>query len=217
MRRRRLFWQIYPSYLLVASLTLLTVVLYGSGTLREFYYDRAAQDLESRAWLLQEQVAARLPSELEVADDEALANARQAVDPLCKRLGSKLADRLGNDSSMRITVVWPSGSVVGDSLGMPADMDNHAVREEIQNALAGQVKPSLRTSPTLRLKMMYLAIPIEQQGEVIGVLRTSIPVTEIDGAIWEIQWKIAIAGLLVIVVAAGVGRVISRRLSRTLE
>jgi len=217
MRRRRLFWQLYPSYLLITLPTLLTVVLYGSGALRDFYYDRVAEDLESRAWLLEEQIAAQLPPEGPIADSKALEQARRAIDPLCKRLGEKLAEKLGHESSTRITVVWPSGKVVGDSEGSPADMDNHARREEIQHAMAGRIRRSVRTSPTLRLKMMYLAIPIQRREETIGILRTSIPVTEIDHATWEIQWKIAIAGLVVVVIAAGVGLVISRRISRPLE
>ena len=217
MRRRRLFWQLYPSYLLITLLALLTVVLYGSSALRGFYYDRVANDLETRALLLEEQVAALLPPEGQSADSEALDEARRAIDPLCKRLGEKLAERLGRESTTRITVVWPSGNVIGDSEGSPAEMDNHARREEIENALAGRIRPSVRTSPTLKLKMMYLAIPIQRRDETIGILRTSIPVTEIDHAMWEIQWKIAVAGLVVVVIAAGMGLFISRRISRPLE
>jgi len=217
MRKRRLFWQLYPSYLLITLLALLTVVLYGSGALRDFYYDRVADDLESRALLLEEQIAAQLPVEGPSADDKGLEAARQAIDPICKRLGEKLAERLGAESATRITVVWPSGMVVGDSEGSPAGMDDHARREEIRHALAGRIRRSVRTSPTLGLKMMYLAIPIKRRDETIGILRTSIPVTEIDQAVWGIQWRIAVAGLVVVVIAAGVGLVISRRISRPLE
>jgi len=217
MRRKRLFWQLYPSCLLVTLLALLTVVVYGSGALRDFYRDRVAADLESRAWLLEEQIAARLPSEGPIVDDKALDEARRAIDPLCKRLGGKLAERLGAESATRITVVWPSGKVIGDSEGSPTDMENHARREEIQHALAGRIRPSVRTSPTLKLKMMYLAIPVERGNETIGILRTSIPVTEIDHALWDIQGRITIVGLMVVLITAGVSLVISRRISRPLE
>jgi len=217
MRRKRLFWQLYPSYLLITLLALLTVILYGSSTLRRFYYHRVADDLESRALLLDEQIGALLPQEGPSADAEALKRARLAIDPVCKRLGKKLAQQSERESPMRITIVWPSGIVVGDSEGSPVEMDNHSKREEIQHALANQIRPSIRISPTLNLKMMYLAIPIQPHGETIGILRTSIPITEIDEAVWEIQARIAVAGLVVIVIAGGIGLVISRRISRPLE
>ena len=210
MRRRRLLWQIYPSYLLITLLSLLAVALYGAGALRSFYDDQTEADLQSTAWLLEEQIADRL-----------LSRQPDRVEAFCNGLGEKLGERLGEklgeESLTRITVVLPSGEVVGDSQGSPAAMGNHAQREEIKEALAGRIGSSVRESSTLEQDMMYVAIPIQREGKIIGILRTSIAVMAIDRALREIQWRIALVGLLVVMVAAGVSLLVSRRISRPLE
>ena len=199
MRKKRLLWQLYPSYLLITLVALLIATLYASSELRKFYYDRTAADLYSRAWLLEEQIA-----------DQLLAsNDSKHIDPLC--------DRLGEASSTRITVVLPSGKVVGDSENPPEQMDNHADRPEIVDALSGRSHASARFSHTLGKDMMYVAIPVERGGETIGILRTSIPVTSIDRALGTIRLRIVIGGLVVALLAAGVSLLMSRRISRPLE
>ena len=198
MRGWRLLWQLYPSYLLITLITLLTVALYGSGALKDLYNRRTEADLQSRAWLLENDVAEHLASGR--MDD---------VDALCKRLGRR--------SSTRITVILPDGKVVGDSEGIPAEMDPHGDREEIAAALDGRVASSMRPSPTLKQDMMYVAVPIERDGRVVAVLRTSIPVTTIDDALRAIRVRIAVAGLVVALLAAGISLLISRRISRPLE
>ena len=47
MRKTRLFWQLFLSYLLITMISLLAVNLYGSGALRDVYHRRTAADLES--------------------------------------------------------------------------------------------------------------------------------------------------------------------------
>jgi two-component system phosphate regulon sensor histidine kinase PhoR len=73
MRKKRLLWQLYPSYLLITLIALLVAPLYATGALRRFYYDQAAADLESRARLLEEQIS------------EELAFHPEQVDSLCDR------------------------------------------------------------------------------------------------------------------------------------
>ena len=198
MNRKRLLWQLYPSYLLITLIALLVATLYASSELRKFYYDRTAADLESRAWLLEEQVV-----------DQLVSRHSDHIDQLCNRLGKA--------SSTRITVVLPNGKVVGDSEESPAKMDNHADRPEIINAMAGHNRPSVRFSHTLGEDMMYVAIPVERDGKTIGILRTSIPVTSIDRALGAIRLRMVVGGLVVALLAAGVSLFMSRRISRPLE
>jgi two-component system phosphate regulon sensor histidine kinase PhoR len=51
------------------------------------------------------------------------------VDAICKEIGKQ--------SATRITVILPSGQVIGDSRETPHQMNNHADRPEIAMALAG--------------------------------------------------------------------------------
>ncbi len=198
MGKKRLLWQLYPSYLIIILVSLLAITWYASRSLRQFYYKQTAADLEARAQLIENQFREQLiPAET------------NSVDSLCQELGRK--------SSTRITVILPSGKVIGDSEEDPANMDNHADRPEIRQAQAGNIGASVRFSHTLQEDMMYVAVPIEKDGAIFGVLRTSIPVTSISLALADIYSKIAIGGFLVAMLAATISLVISRRLSRPLE
>ncbi|MBW1835118.1 MAG: HAMP domain-containing protein, partial [Deltaproteobacteria bacterium] len=197
-KKKRLLWQLYPSYLLITLIFLLAVSLFASSAFREFFLERTAADLKSRAHLLEKQVGNYIAPLDEIS-----------VDSICKSAGRQ--------SSIRITVILPSGKVVGDSEEAPENMNNHADRFEVAEALLGNVGTSDRYSSTLRQDMMYVAIPLEKNNEVIAVLRTSIPVTSIYDELKSIQIKIGFGYLLIALFAAGVSLFISKRISRPIE
>ena len=197
-KKKRLLWQLYPSYLLITLISLLAVALFASSTFREFFLERTAADLKSRAYLLEEQVGNYI-----VPLDG------MSVDSICKSAGRQ--------SSTRITVILFSGKVVGDSEEVPENMDNHANRFEVSEALQGVVGTSIRYSKTLKQDMMYVAIPLKRNNKIIGVLRTAIPVTSIYDELKSIQIQIGIGGLLIAIFAAGVSLFISKRISKPIE
>ena len=198
MRRKRLLWQLYPSCLLIVAVSIAAATWYASSALREFYVERTQADLEARALLVEDQVRQEL----------AAAEFRQ-LDGLCKELGRK--------ASTRITAILPDGKVVGDSDESPDLMDNHADRPEVAGALAGSTTPSLHYSPTLRETRMYVAVPVRQDGKILGILRTSIPMTAFERTLRGIQLRMALGGLMVAVLMAWVSLLLSRRISRPLE
>ena len=197
-KKKRLLWQLYPSYLLITLISLLAVSLFASSAFRQFFLERTAADLKSRAHLLEKQIEYFI-SPLD----------EMSVDSICKAVGEQ--------SFTRITVILPSGKVVGDSEEAPESMDNHADRFEIAEALRGNFGTSTRYSSTLRQDMMYVAIPLEKNNEVIAALRTSIPVTSIYDELRSIQIQIVFGGLLIALFAAGVSLFISKRISRPIE
>ena len=186
MRRKRLLWQFYPSYLLIMLASLLAVTWHASDELREFFHRQTAKDLEARARLLEQPLRKMLA-----------AAQHEPIDALCKKLGPA--------SATRITVILRSGEVVGDSEELPSNMDNHAKRPEVADAADGRIRPAIRYSYTLKQKMMYVALPIREEGATVAFVRTSIPVTDLDGPLRAIQWRIAGGGLLVALLAALVG------------
>ncbi|MGD8549169.1 MAG: ATP-binding protein, partial [Desulfobacterales bacterium] len=117
----------------------------------------------------------------------------------------------------RITVILPSGIVIGDSDDDPNRMDNHALRPEVIQAKKGNVGRAIRFSTTLQQKMMYVAVPLMEQKRIVAVIRTSLPVTSIDEKLKSIQAQIAFGGLLIAFVAAGISLYVSRRISRPIE
>jgi two-component system phosphate regulon sensor histidine kinase PhoR len=119
-------------------------------------------------------------------------------------------DRLGKDLEIRLTIILPDGKVVADSTvgasGL-AGMENHANRPEIQAALSGETGVSLRRSITVKEEERYLAIPILSGGRIVGVARTSIPVTLLSrrlGRIRMITWGTGIAAFLLMLAGTAI-------------
>jgi two-component system phosphate regulon sensor histidine kinase PhoR len=177
---------------------LLAVGLYGSHLVREFYLDQLKADLEARAWLCGKPAA------------DLLAHGQIArIDSLCKEMG--------RPTPMRITVVLPSGQVVGDSDENPRDMDNHKERPEIQEALAGSPGHSIRFSSTEQEERFYVAIPLIEGGSPTAVVRTSVSVAALNETLRGVRDWILIACLIGAALHVPVSLWISRRISRPLE
>jgi two-component system phosphate regulon sensor histidine kinase PhoR len=198
MRRRRLVTQLFPSYLIIVLLALLAVTWYVSRTWRQSYLAQTAADLKVRTDLVKPQFQGLLQP-LDAP----------AVDRLCKELG-----RL---SATRLTVILPSGRVVGDSSHNPAQMDNHGDRPEIQQALKGKIGISTRHSYTVETPMTYVATPVLDRGRVIGVVRASLPVVSIGQALNRMYFKIALGGMSAALLAVLLSLLMARRLSQPLE
>ncbi|OEU47931.1 MAG: PAS domain-containing sensor histidine kinase [Desulfobacterales bacterium S3730MH5] len=197
-RKKRLLWQLYPSYLLITLISLMAVTWYASTSSRNFFLEQTASDLEARAHLVERQISVHL----DPLDPK-------GVDLLCKKIGRR--------ASTRITIMLPSGQVIGDSEEDPGKMDNHADRPEFNGALNKPYGASTRYSLTLRKNMMYVAIPVKKTHPILAVVRTSIPVDAIDEVIDNIQIKIAVGGLIIGLFAAMLSLVVSRRISRPIE
>ena len=197
-KKKRLLWQLYPTYLLIIVISLVAATWFASRTLKQFYLEQNALDLEARAHIFEVQI-----SEYLTPMDE------KSVDQLCKKIGQR--------ATTRLTIILPSGKVIGDSTKDPATMDNHVDRPEIIEALRGQVGVSIRYSRTLQKDMMYVGIPLKKDSHIIGVVRTSVPLTPIDEALKNIEVKIAMGGLLIAILAAILSLLVSRRISRPIE
>lgn len=197
-KKKRLLWQLFPSYLLITLISLVAVSIYASTSFKHVYLDQVADDLQARAQLLEKQILQFIgPMDADV------------IDALCKEVGQL--------SATRITVILPSGVVIGDSHDEPARMDNHAMRPEIIEARKGLVGTSIRYSTTLQQKMMYVAIPLTDGENIKAVIRTSLPITAIDKELKSIQVKIVFGGLLIALLAAVLSLYVSRRISLPIE
>jgi two-component system, OmpR family, phosphate regulon sensor histidine kinase PhoR len=197
MMRRRLIWQLYPSYLILVLVAILATGWYATRSMRQFHMTQTRQALLHQTALLVPQMQPLLaPMQPE------------ALDALCKQLG--------RDLPSRITVVLPDGSVVADSEADPAIMANHGNRVEIIQARQGQVGTAVRFSETMGRRMMYLAVPL-RQGAPMGTVRVAIALTAIEEQLHALQMRIAAGGLVIVVLASLVCLWISRRISRPIE
>ena len=198
MSHRRLLWQIYPAYLLIVVAALGIITVYLSRLLPEFYYNHIADDLRARARLIEQQIFPMLR------------------EPDFEGIG-ELSKILGRNSSTRITIILPDGRVIGESDEDLENMENHGNRPEFKEAIEKGLGRSLRTSDTLDEKMMYVAVPIEEQGQILAVVRTAIPATAIHRELKKIYNRIFLSALIVAVIAAVLSLVISRNISRPIE
>jgi two-component system phosphate regulon sensor histidine kinase PhoR len=196
MAHKKLIWHLYPTYLVVTLAVLVAVTWYCSHFFRHFDIDQTRKNLTTLAYAVAEQMSTSLRTE----------NFRE-IDRICKQLG------LAGKNQTRFTLILPSGKVVGDSDEDPMQMTNHSDRHEIKKALSDGFGWSLRLSPTLGKNMMYVAVPIKEDGEVKAVVRTAIPATAIDDALKNIYIKIFWGGVATAFCAAGLSLLISRRIS----
>jgi len=198
MRGKRLFWQIFSAYLGITLALILVLGLYASNEAREFYLDQKAAELEVGARFCQTRMG-ELIQRNELSGIEGI--------------GRDLSESLG----MRVTAILPSGQVVAESSEDPELMENHLHRPEIQQALAGQIGRSIRFSDTLREERMYVAIPVEREGAVAGVIRTSFAIHSLGETLHAVYWRIALGGLAATVLVAAASLAVAKRIAGPLE
>ena len=198
MKKIRLLWYLYPAFLVLTLAAVLTVSWYVTNTLNDVHITQIEKSLTARATLVAHQIDDRLDT----------AHAQQ--------LGA-LSKTLGEKTETRITIILPNGVVLADSKEDPARMDNHARRPEIATALKGDKGVSTRFSRTLLQNQMYVALPMIQKDKVIGIVRTAIPVTEIDATLTSARGKIIGAGFVIALVLAVLSLLLARRITRPME
>ena len=87
-----------------------------------------------------------------------------------------LVESSANNTDLRITVISTDGNVLADSEIDPSTMSNHLDREEVEEALNGQVGTAARTSASDGGDWIYVAVPARYEGNSV-VLRISEPST----------------------------------------
>lgn len=76
-------------------------------------------------------------------------------------------------SQTRVSLIKPDGTVVFDTEREPGQLESHRYRPEIDQALKGEKAWTIRQSDTLSKKLVYVAVPLEKDGQIIGVCRVS--------------------------------------------
>jgi two-component system phosphate regulon sensor histidine kinase PhoR len=77
-------------------------------------------------------------------------------------------------------------------------MDNHAHRQEIQQALLNNRGMAIRFSDTIRYDLLYVAQKISMGGEPAGFVRLSVPLRDIDRSINIIRIKVLTVGISIL-------------------
>lgn len=198
IKRKTLFWKLYPSFLIISFISLLAIVMIALWSFKSFYYQERADDLEVRAKILTPEFSRLIQS----------GNYQEV---------QKKSKKLGDESSTRITIILPSGKIIGDNKKDPTTMDNHKNRPEIAQAILSGKGLSLRYGHTLAIDSMYFAMPIIAQDKIIGIMRTSIPLYTLQNALWSIYYKVSLGFFILIIITAFTSWWMSKALVRPLE
>ncbi len=198
MKRKSLHRTLFLTYVAVILAAIMLIGLLTALKVRSSYLARASLDLEAIAGLVMRQIAVDFQPEY-----------CSQLDSVCKVLGEV--------SKSRITFIHRSGMVLGDSHENPQNMENHADRPEIKNAIAQGEGISTRMSPTLDKLMLYYAIPLVQEGEMVGTVRVSVAIADIGHALREVYLWTIVAGLIIAVLAVVVSYKISRGIASRVE
>jgi two-component system phosphate regulon sensor histidine kinase PhoR len=159
--KHTIFLKVFGGFLLVIIAFTCFLLLFSLSTIKNFYLDTLAHDLE------------KLGEALKIKAIPYLENDRyEELDTFVKKFGA--------DINTRITVVDRKGVVLADSDEDPLVMNNHQFRPEIAPAYEGMTGRSLRFSNTVGADMLYIGLPIERKGQISEVLRVSLYVEDIN-------------------------------------
>lgn len=180
--KRSFFRKIFIGYLLIIFALSSLILVLSLNTVREFYRDMLAENLKTLANTLNAEVAHFL--------DTGLTN---ELDIFIKDLGSKI--------HTRVTIIAADGKVLADSEENTQAMENHSHRLEVVEALQGKTGKSVRFSSTANENMLYVAVPIEKNGRITGVVRTSLYLKDVDKLLTKLNYHVAWVSLGVVIMA----------------
>lgn len=174
-------WRLALNYIVLILVLMLLVGYMVVQFVDRFYMDNLRHQLHYEASLISELI-----------QNQDFSKHTPAMD--------RIAERAGKDTSARITIIAANGTVLADSQEDAGVMENHANRPEVRTALTGEGTSVIRYSSTLKTKMIYLALPVVQNGHVKGVVRVSLPLIGIQSLLnrlWLIIFAImGIAGII---------------------
>jgi len=196
--RKGITWKFLGTYIFLILIAVSVLDFYVGVRFRDYYEKKISDKLASNAVLvgdiLKEGIIGK---KRELIQEKTLTLARQ--------------------SNLRITVIDLKGSVLGDSGKDPSLMEDHLGREEIIAAIKSGIGESIRFSETLGFNMKYVAVPARKNGDIIGIIRLAVPLTEIEHELWTINRVFILGGILAIIVTLIIGYFMSKNISQPIR
>ncbi|MFN3485929.1 MAG: ATP-binding protein [Planctomycetota bacterium] len=156
---------------------------------------------------LVEETAAQLRSEI------GLLRALAAASPDPGALQAALV-RAAAAGEARFTIIGRGGEVLADSHATPGAMGFHGDRPEVREARRTGEGRAIRSSATVGKELLYVAALLNERDPEGIVLRAALPLEQVEAQVATLYGGIA-AGLAgAVAVAAAIGWVLARRLTR---
>ncbi len=113
----------------------------------------------------------------------------------------QLLKRLGEETGTRMSLLDRHGGVLADTNKAPQKMESHADRPEIIEAARSGVGVAERVSATVGLPMLYVAVPVVEDGQTVGFARVATDRRAIAAEISTLRRLLWALALLVTAVA----------------
>lgn len=198
MKRKKFLHLLLLPFMTIILLTLAAVAVYASHEYRQ------TQMAEKRALLkaIGGTLALRVVSLQILSDPVRLAD---------------IAKNFSQEFAARITFIATDGTVLYDTEKDPKTMQNHGARVEVAAAFRGETGYDMHYSKELRKYMVYCAVPVRTGKNVIGAVRCSYELSNIEAGIAGFYHEMIFIGLIALGFAALCAWLIARHISAPLE
>jgi len=202
MKIRSFKLKLILSYVLVILVSFGFIALFLDRNLEQNSLRNIETSLINQAYLVKSQISAEYIKREDIA----------YLDPFVTSLSEKI--------KCRITIITKLGKVLADSEKPQKEvpeMESHLYRPEVRVALADGVGMEKRYSSTLKKDMLYVALPIKENKEIIGVVRLALSLESIGVTLREIS-KIILLGLIFALALAFVlGSIVATQTTRPIK
>jgi two-component system phosphate regulon sensor histidine kinase PhoR len=195
---KKISWKLFLTYIIIIITFAISIELLATFYLRNYYIDHLSSDLESTANLIKDFLY------------------QDITENNLFQLKSK-TEALGKEIKTRITIIDTKGKVLGDSEENSTLMDTHSDRPEIKEAMLGKTGKSIRYSFTLEINMLYIAIPIVEDDQIISIVRLALPLVEVNKNIAYLRRIILSATVISLLIASLISLIISLNITRPIK
>jgi len=196
--KKTIFFKLFSSIFLLIVLLSGLIFVFSINTVKHHYINTFTYELKNLTDVLS-------PTVTPLVESGNLTD----LNDLIKRIGKRI--------NTRITVIAPDGKVLADSKENADSMENHRGRPEIREAIATGFGKSVRYSTTEMEEMLYVAIPMKSNGKLIGVLRTSLFLRDIDTLLNSLRNRLLYSIVIITLLSLLVAFMISKNISSPIK
>ncbi len=190
------------SYIFVILISFGFIAYFLDKNLEENSLHNIQASLINQAYLVENQITAENIKKEDIAH----------LEPLIATLSGKI--------KCRITVINNLGKVLADSEKSQKEipeMESHLYRPEVKMALVNEVGVDTRYSSTLKIDMLYVALPIKENKELIGVVRLALPLESVEKTLNEIRKAVLFGLIFALALAFVLGSIIAAQTIRPIN
>ena len=128
---------------------------------------------------------------------------------------SDYVDKVARQDGARVVVVDQQGVAIASSEGRVGE--NYGNRPEINQALEGKAVSGERPSETLGEPLVFVAVPVRAGQPILGAVRFSYPLSEINATVDQRVRGLSIAALITLLSAAIIALLVASTVTRRIR